>query len=150
MNNKHTEHGQIIFLFAASFAAVMALVMLALDFGGAAMTWHRAQIAADAAAFAGAQAVDIQHFYRTQEVRLEGGAAARLVGQYASLNARGDFRLTGIYVSEDRVWVTAEMRYRSIFAGYIGMPVLTARITSSAAPAYGIRERCDAFPDCEE
>lgn len=150
MKLKQSERAQIIFIFAASFAALMALVMLALDFGGAAMTWHKAQIATDAAAYAGAQGIDIQHFYATQEIRLNDGAVSRLVGQYASLNSRGDFRITGVYVSNDRVWVTGEMSYRSIFAHYIGMPVLKARIVSSASPAFGIRERCSTFPDCEE
>lgn len=140
----------MIFIFAASFMAMMALLMLALDFGGAAMTWHKAQIATDAAAFAGAQGIDIQRFYATQEIVLDEGAVARLVGQYSSLNSRGDFRITGIYVSGDRVWVTGEMTYHSIFAHFIGMPTLEARIVSSASPAYGIRERCVSFPNCEE
>jgi len=150
MTSKKSEQGQIIFIFAASFAAIMALVMLVLDFGGAAMTWHKAQIATDAAAYAGAQGIDIEKFYATQEIVLNQGAVARLVGQYSSLNSKGDFRITGIYVSDERVWVTGEMTYTSLFAHFIGIPVMKARIVSSASPAYGIRERCVTFPRCDE
>jgi len=135
------NRGQNLFLFAASFATLMALLMLLVDFGGAAMTFHRAQVAADAAAFAAAQGIDLDTFYRTQAVELSHGAAAGLAGQFMSINSRGTVQITNIYVEEDLVHVSATASYRSLFAHYIGLGTIRLNVHASAAPAYGIRER---------
>jgi len=46
------QRGQILILFAVALPALAAMVALMVDFGGAAVTYHRAQVALDAAEFA--------------------------------------------------------------------------------------------------
>ena len=52
------QRGQILILFAVALPALAAMVALMVDFGGAAVTYHRAQVALDAAEFAASQAVE--------------------------------------------------------------------------------------------
>jgi cytochrome c biogenesis protein CcdA len=138
IQRKRSESGQILFLFAASFTTVMLLVMLVVDFGGAALTYERAQVAVSAAAYAAAQGIDLKKFRETNQVALDPGLAASLAREYAAANSRG--RLTSLFVSvqDDRVWVVGEMEYRTLFAHAIGIPVIRSRIVASARPAYGI------------
>ena len=142
LKEKKGEQGQIILLFAVAFSTIMMMVALMIDFGGAAMTYHKAQIAVDAAAFSAAQGIDINYFYQTNQVKLHQGQAASLAGQFASLNSPGGgVNITGVYASEDRVWVTGTASYRSMFAHYLGMGTIQINVTSSATPAFGISER---------
>jgi Flp pilus assembly protein TadG len=138
---KSSESGQIIFLFAASFVTIMLIVMLMVDFGGAALTYHRAQVAADGAAYAAAQGIDLEQFYHTNRVVLDPGQAAFLAESYAAANSAGRLQITGFAVQGDRVWLTGEMEYRTLFARAAGLPVIRARVSASAVPAYGIEQR---------
>lgn len=137
------ERGTIILLFAAAFSTIMMLFALMVDFGGAAMTYHKAQIAVDAAAFSAAQGININHFYATNKVELHQGQAAGLAGQFASLNSspNAGVTITGVYANKDRVWVTGTASYRSLFAHYLGLGSFQIKVTSSATPAFGIVER---------
>lgn len=138
MQRRKDESGQILFLFAVSFTVIMMFVMLMVDFGGAALTYHRAQVATDAAAYAAAQAVNLESFYAENAVVLDTGAAAAYAENFAAENSAGRLTLTGLYVQDDRVWVTGVMEYQTMFAHVIGLPVIRTRVVSSAAPAYGI------------
>ncbi len=135
---KRFEKGQIIFLFAASFATIMAFLMLMIDFGGAALTYSRAQTATNAAAYAAAQGIDMHKFDAANIVQLDPGLAAALAVAYGDLDSRGKLSLTSIYVQGDRVWVIGTMEYHTLFAHAIGIPIIRVRIVSSAVPGYGI------------
>ena len=45
-----------------------------------------------------------------------------------------------IYVQGDRVWVVGTMEYHTLFARGLGIPVIRARIVSSAVTGYGINK----------
>lgn len=137
---QRSESGQILFLFAVSFTVIMLFVMLMVDFGGAALTYHRAQVATDAAAYAAAQGIDLERFYAENLVVLDPGLAGGLAHSFAAENSNGRLTLTGLYVQDDRVWVTGEMEYSTLFAHVIGLPAIRARVVSSAVPAYGIEQ----------
>jgi uncharacterized membrane protein len=137
------ERGQMVFLFAASFATIMLLLTLMVDFGGMARQYQRGQIAIDAAAAAAAQAVDLPYFYRTNVVRLSPGEAASRAGQYASINSGGRVVVTGVYAQDDQVWVTGVTTYRSFFAHYLGLGEVTMHLRASARPAWGINFQLD-------
>jgi Flp pilus assembly protein TadG len=136
-----SESGQIIFLFAASFVTIMLIVMLVVDFGGAALTYHRAQVAADGAAYAAAQGIDLEQFYGDNMVALDPAQAAYLAESYAAANSNGRLHITGFAVQDERVWLSGEMEYRTLFAHAVGLPVIRARVSASAVPAYGIEQR---------
>ena len=136
------ELGQNLFLFAGAFTAIMSLFMLVVDFGGAAMTYHKAQVATDSAAFAAAQGVDIDWFYFTQEIRLDTQAASSLAGRYASINSQGvNVQVVGVYVANDKVYVRTVAYYDSFFAHFIGLSRIQMNLVSSATPAFGIAYR---------
>ena len=52
MHHGRLQRGQILILFAVALPALAAMVALMVDIGGAAITYHRAQVALDAAEFA--------------------------------------------------------------------------------------------------
>ena len=58
MHHGRLQRGQILILFAVALPVLAAMVAIMVDIGGAAITYHRAQVALDAAAFAAAQAVE--------------------------------------------------------------------------------------------
>ncbi len=140
VQGKHSEKGQIIFLFAAAFATIMTFLALMIDFGGAALTYSRAQAATDAAAYAAAQGIDVNKFDATNLVQLDPGLATGLAVEYGDLNSRGKLSISSIYVQSDRVWVVGTMEYRTLFAHAIGIPAIRVRIISSALVGYGINK----------
>jgi hypothetical protein len=140
-SKKDSEYGQSLVIFAGSFFAIMVLMMLMVDFGGAALCYHRAQIAADSAAFAAAQKLDLDTLYTSNQVELDPGLAGGYAGQYASLNGNNKLRIVDIYFDGDKVWVTGIMTYRTIFAHAIGIANVQAKVVSSAVPGYGVTER---------
>jgi Flp pilus assembly protein TadG len=137
-HNRRLEHGQILILFAVVVPVLAAMVAMMVDIGGAAITYHRAQVALDAAAFAAAQAVDLDVLDHTQTVQLDPYLAGQLAGQYASLNSRGQLQIVSFYVDRDTVYVTGRMVYRPLLAGAVGIDTVTARVVSSATAGFGI------------
>jgi Flp pilus assembly protein TadG len=135
---RRLEGGQILILFAVVLPVLAAMVALMVDIGGAAITYHRAQVALDAAAFAAAQAVDLDVLDHTQTVQLDPYLAGQLAGQYASLNSRGQLQIVSFYVDSDTVYVTGRMVYRPLLAGAVGIDTVTARVVSSATAGFGI------------
>jgi Flp pilus assembly protein TadG len=129
-----------VFLFAAMFATIMAFLALLIDFGGAALTYQRAQVAVNSAAFAAAQGVDLGVFRQANQIQLDPELASDLAGSYATLNSRGHLSHLQLVVQGDRVWVVGEMDYPTIFAGAIGIPTIHTRVVSSAVSAYGISQ----------
>ena len=136
--HKEWKSGQVLVLFAVVLPVLAAMVALMVDIGGAAITYHRAQIAADAAAFAAAQAIDVDVLDHTQRLELNPYFAGQLAGQYASLNSRGELQIISFYVDRDTVYVTGQMVYRTLFASALGIDTIRARVASSATPGFGI------------
>jgi hypothetical protein len=138
--SKSSERGQILLLFIAALPAIMAIFALMVDLGGAAITYHRAQIALDAATFAGAQAVDINVYDHEQRIRLDGALATTWAGQYLSLNQRGGIIMGSFFVEGDTVYGIGVMEYRTLFIGAIGLRTIRTQVTSAASPGWGISE----------
>ena len=136
--DRRLERGQILILFAVVLPVLAAMVALMVDIGGAAITYHRAQVALDAAAFAAAQAVDLDALDHTQSLQLDPYVAGQFAGQYASLNSRGQLQIVSFYVDHDTVYVTGQMVYRPLLAGAVGIDTVTARVVSSATAGFGI------------
>jgi Flp pilus assembly protein TadG len=137
-NHRRPQHGQILILFAVVLPVLAAMVALMVDIGGAAITYHRAQVALDVAAFAAAQAVDLDTLDHTQRMQLDPYLAAQLAGQYASLNSRGQLQIVSFDINRDTVYVTGQMTYRPLLAGAVGIDVVRARVVSSATAGFGI------------
>jgi Flp pilus assembly protein TadG len=137
---KRSEKGQIIFLFAAAFVTIMAFLALMIDFGGAALTYSRAETATDSAAYAAAQGIDMKKFNATDQVQLDPGLASSLALEYGILNSQGKLSIASIYVQGDRVWVVGTMEYHTLFARALGIPVIRARVISSAVTGFGINQ----------
>jgi hypothetical protein len=140
---RHTnkfERGQIILLFIAALPAIMAIFALMVDLGGAAITYHRAQIALDAATFAGAQAVDMDIYDHEQRIRLDAALATNWAGQYLSVNQRGGIIMGSFYVEGDTVYGVGVMEYRTLFLSAIGIGTIRTQVTSAASPGWGISE----------
>jgi Flp pilus assembly protein TadG len=136
--HRRSERGQILILFAVVLPVLAAMVALMVDIGGAAITYHRAQVALDAAAFAAAQAVDLDVLDHTQTIQLDPYVAGQLAGRYASLNSRGQLQIVSFYVDRDTVYVTGQMVYHPLLAGSVGIETVTARVGSSATAGFGI------------
>ena len=136
--HREGESGQVLVLFAVVLPVLAAMVALMVDIGGAAITYHRAQVASDAAAFAAAQAIDVDVLDHTQRLELNPYFAGQLAGQYASLNSRGELQIISFYVDRDTVYVTGQMVYRTLFASALGIDTIRARVASSATPGFGI------------
>jgi hypothetical protein len=137
---KSSERGQILLLFIAALPALMAIFALMVDLGGAAITYHRAQIALDAATFAGAQAIDLNVYDHEQRIQLDGTLATNWAGQYLSLNQRGGLILGSFYVEGDTVYGAGVMEYRTLFIRAIGIGTIQTQVTSAASPGWGIRD----------
>ena len=138
VHRRRLQRGQILILFAVVLPVLAAMVALMVDIGGAAITYHRAQVALDSAAFAAAQAVDLDALDHTQTIQLDPYQAGQLAGQYASLNSRGQLQIVSFYIDRDTVYVTGQMVYRPLLAGAVGIDTVRARVVSSATAGFGI------------
>jgi len=132
------EKGSYAIMFAASISIIMLVFSLAVDVGGAAIRRHRAQIAADAAAFAAAQSVDLDRLFTDNQIVLNTSEAAANAGRYASINGGESIAVTAVYVQDNYVCVTAASTYRTYFLAGIGRSSLPIRVRSCAKPLQGI------------
>jgi hypothetical protein len=137
---KWYESGQILVTYAVALIVSMVMVAIVFDLGGAFVTYQRAATATQAAAFAAAQQIDMDEFYTTNKVHIDGGAAAAAAGQYASLNADG-LTIASVGVYGDHVVVVGVMEYQSFFADAIGYGSFRSEITAIGRPAFGIDEQ---------
>jgi len=132
------QKGQVLVLFAVVLPVLAAMLALMVDIGGAAITYHRAQVALDSAAFAAAQAVDLQVLGANQQVQLDPAWAGHLAGQFASFNSRGELQIVSFNIVGDTVTISGQMQYQTIFARALGLETVRAKVYSSAVPGYGI------------
>jgi hypothetical protein len=134
----HRQQGQVLVFFALLLPILAGLLALMIDIGGAAITYHRAQVALDSAAFAAAQGVSAGRLDAEQRTELDFEGAQALAGTYANLNARGALTITSFEIHDDLVLVSGQMIYRTLLGEAFGVPVIRARVFSSASPGFGI------------
>lgn len=128
-------------LYAACLVPMLMLVALMVDFAGAAMMMHKVQTTTDAAAFAAAQAIDMEKFYAENKVELKPSLASGYAGSIASQMSGGTITIASVYTSKDKVWVVGTSNYKTWFAGIVGITEVPISVTSSAVPAWGIDEQ---------
>jgi uncharacterized membrane protein len=135
------EAGQQAALLAMMLPAILAMAGLVVDGGAFLVQYKRAQVAIDSAAFAAAQRIDRGQFFRDQIVVIEPGEAASTGGLYASLNSRGNVRVTAITVYGNTVIVNGYATIEPVFLKMFGVGSRTIRVTSQASPLYGINRQ---------
>lgn len=134
------QTGQVLLLFAASLPALLAIFALAVDLGGAAITYHRAQVALDAAAFAGSQVLDVRVYDNGQQVAVNTQQAAAYASRTLAANLAGIPMQAAFSVSGDQLTGSGTAWYHTFFLGAFGIPEIPCRVTSSATPGWGIED----------
>jgi Flp pilus assembly protein TadG len=128
------DEGRVSAFVITVLAAILALAGLTLDGGLALADKVRVNGQAEAAARAGAQALDLSAYRATGSVRLVPSQAAVLVRRY--LNAVGQ---TGaVTVTGNTVTVTVTAIHRTQLLALVGIPALTVYGTASAHPVRGV------------
>lgn len=128
------DHGRISAFVVTVLMAILAMAGLTLDGGLALADKVHANDQAEAAARAGAQALDLAAYRATGTVRLvptQAAAAARVylaqVGQAGTVTVAGD-----------TVTVTVTATHRTQLLALVGIPALTVHGTASAHPVRGV------------
>lgn len=132
------QRGSFLIQTVILFPGLMLLIGLVLDGGWMYWQYRRAEVTVNMAAQAASHAIDINHFRRTDEVRLQSGQAAAVANDFIQLNRRGRITLTGIRVSSDEIVVNATARIPTIFFRLAGIRSLRVRVQGKAYPAFGI------------
>ncbi len=140
VKKRSRESGQVALIFIASMVIVIAALALLID-GGRWLTMRsRARMLADASAYSGATAVDIQ---RAGEGDIELSNTAEEVAIKAfdankdSTPEYMDFDPPDISVRDNEIWVTVTGRSRALFGSQWGLNY-SATVTSSARAGWGI------------
>jgi len=134
------ERGQVLLLFVAALPAIMAIIALMVDIGGASIAYHRAQVTLDAATFAGAQVLEDYGYAGSQRVRLDEGGAVAQAHDYLQRNQQAGSIQASFYVVDDIIYGMGSMNYKTFFLGGLGMDVITIRVNSAASPGWGITD----------
>ncbi len=132
------RRGQYLVQTVILLPLLMILVGLVLDGGWMYWQYRRAEIAVNAAAQAASHAIDVDHFRETNEVRLDDGEAYGAASGYVNINQRGQMQVTCLYISPNRVFVSANAQVQTIFFRLAGISSLTMRVEGQAYPAFGI------------
>lgn len=128
------DQGRISAFVVTVLMAILALAGLTLDGGLALADKVRANDQAEAAARAGAQALDLAAYRVTGTVRLLPTQAAAAARAYlARAGQTGTVTVTG-----DTVTVTVTATHRTQLLTLVGIPALTVHGTGSAHPVRGV------------
>jgi Flp pilus assembly protein TadG len=130
------EEGRISAFVVTVLVAILALAGLTLDGGLALAEKVRANGQAEAAARAGAQALDLGAYRATGTVRLvpiDAAAAAR--GYLGTVGQTGTVTVT---VTGDTVTVRVTATHRTQLLALVGIPALTVHGLGSAHPVRGV------------
>ncbi len=135
------QSGQTVQAMAIFTLALVMLLGLVIDIGNLAVQQARARAAIDAAALAGAQALDEEAFIATNDVRLTASSINGLVSTVANRNQD----LSGVQPScqatgERTVACTGSVTVPTVFGRFIGIEAFTIQIESNAELVYGIVE----------
>jgi len=140
ISNHRDQSGQILLLFAAVLPVLLAVFALAVDLGGAAITYHRAQVALDAAVFAGAQALDVRVYADGQRVVVNSREAVEAAAGCLARNMGGIPLRASFNASGDAFTGSGSAVYRTFFLGALGINTVECRVRASAAPGWGIAD----------
>lgn len=127
--------GQVILWVAIMLPLFLAIIGLAIDGGTLFAERRRAQNAADAAARAGAQQIDVDHYRATGEVLLDQGWARYEARRY--LAALGEGSAT-VDTTGQQVTVTVRRDVRLSFLKLVGVGDVAIGASAVAEPFYGI------------
>lgn len=127
--------GQVVLWVALMLPLFLAIVGLAIDGGTLFAERRRAQNAADAAARAGAQQIDQDHYRATGELLLDQGWARYEARTY--LAALGEGQAT-VNTTGQQVACTVRRNVRLSFLKLVGLGDVAIEATAVAEPFYGI------------
>jgi Flp pilus assembly protein TadG len=137
---RRDERGQMLLLFAAALPVLLAVFAMAVDLGGAAVTYHRAQVAMDAAVFAGAQALDVRVYATGQQVVVNEREAVQ-AAHAALAGNMGGFPMEAAFFADGAVMKgSGTAAYNTLFLCALGIHTIPCRVASSATPGWGIEE----------
>lgn len=139
--NRAWQSGQTVQAMAIFTLALVILLGLVIDIGNLAVQQTRARAAVDAAALAGAQALDEEAFIATNEVRLTASNINSLVSAVANRNQDLSGVQPSCQATGDRtVACTGSVTVPTVFGRFIGIEAFTIQIESNAELVYGIVE----------
>ena len=127
--------GQALLWVAIMLPLFLAIIGLALDGGALFAARRQAQNAADAAARAGAQEIDIARYRATGEMTLDRPMARYVARQYAE--GRGESGAT-VDIAGTQVIVTVRRDVPLSFLKLVGLSRVSIAATAIAQPFYGI------------
>jgi Flp pilus assembly protein TadG len=122
------EDGQITVMTIGFFVFLGLLAVVVVNSSAAFLQRQQLDNVADGAALAAADGLSRSAFYRRGEVRIDGAAARRLVGDYVT----GDIRVTRLTVDDDQVHVRLERSVGLAFAppGWTSRTTIVSEATS--------------------
>lgn len=139
--NRAWQSGQTVQAMAIFTLALVILLGLVIDIGNLAVQQARARAAVDAAALAGAQALDEEAFIATNEVRLTASNINSLVSAVANRNQDLSGVQPSCQATGDRtVACSGSITIPAVFGRFIGIEAFTIQIQSNAELVYGIVE----------
>ncbi len=115
------EEGSAIVLILGLIVVCFLALGVVVDVSTVYLARRSLQAQADAAALAGAQAIDLDHYYAygaSEEIRLEPMAVRSAVERQVRRDA-GDARLTSVALRGDAVYVGMTDRVRPPFSGWL-------------------------------
>lgn len=127
--------GQVVLWVAIMLPLFLGIVGLAIDGGTLFAERRRAQNAADAAARAGAQQIDTDHYRATGMIRPDQGWARHEARSYLAAHGEGD---TSIDTTGQQVTVAVRRDVPLSFLKLLGVGAVSIGATAVAEPFYGI------------
>ena len=127
--------GQVVLWVAIMLPLFLAIVGLAIDGGTLFAARRRAQNAADAAARAGAQQIDIDYYRATGEIRLDQGWARYESRRYLAEQGEPD---ASIDTTGQQVMVAVRRDVPLSFLKLVGVGDVSIGATAVAEPFHGI------------
>ena len=127
LNTRRIEKGQSLVIVTLIVVAIMAVLALVIDGGMMLASRRKAQVAADAAALAGARAYCLESNISTAQAN-----AAAAITDYAIARNEAE-SVSAQYGSVGRVvTVTTQLDFNTFFAHFIGQPVITVEAEAAA------------------
>lgn len=121
MNRRPRDEGSILVLSLGFIVICILTLAVVVDASTVFLARRALQSQADAAALAGAQAIDLGAYYAdgaSSRIRLNGAGVRAAVERHVRLDP-GDARLTAISLRDDVVEVTMTDRVRPPFSGWL-------------------------------
>ena len=132
---RNAHSGQVVLWVAIMLPLFLAIVGMAIDGGTLFAERRRAQNAADAAARAGAQQIDVDHYRATGEVLLDQGWARYEARTYLAALGEG---VASVNATGQQVTVAVRRDVRLSFLKLVGVGEVAIEATAVAEPFYGI------------